>query len=189
MKIILYFLLIITACLAFQSQAESAYIYDKDRIIWTLKGPAKDFGVFDKYVPGSKFQIVPGKSENGFTLVIDDSGRQSWIPSNYLLPSANVLFDKARKDITKQKDDHAKKVKQLQSDIAARAPLEEVNRKLQSKLAKMQNELQILRESNRAFSSRFNREIFFAGGSTVIVGILFGWLFGVRGRKRHDGWS
>ena len=189
MKILLFFVFLVSTWLSFSLNAESAYIYDKDKPLWSLAGASKDFRVEFKYPPGTKLQIIAGEVENGYTHVIDAKGRKSWIPSNYLLPSANVFLDKALDDIEKQKSIHQRELKRLQAELSAKAPLEKINQKLQSKIARMQIELNILKQSNSAISNRFNREVFFAGGLTIFIGILFGWIFGVRGRKRNDAWS
>ncbi len=169
--------------------AKNAYIYDKDKAIWTLAGPSKDFRVEYKYSPGTKLQVIKGQAENGYNQVIDSKGRKSWIISNYLLPSANIHLDKVLDDIEHQKLKHKKKVKSLQSEIAAKASLENINQKLQSQIAAMQLEMEQLKQSYSAVSSRFNREVFFAGGLTVCVGFLFGWVFGIKARKRKDSWN
>jgi SH3 domain protein len=169
--------------------AENAYVYDKDKGLWSRKGPSTEFGVAKKYVPGSKLEIVAKTAENGFTQVIDNRGVKSWIPSNYLLPTANIQLDLSLNQIKTLKADHQKAIKKLQAELSARGPLEQINQKLQSNIAAMQIELEQLRQSNDAIGSRFNREVYFAGGATILVGLFFGWLVGLRGRKRNDAWS
>lgn len=174
---------------SFFASAEGAYIYDKDRGLWSRTGPSKEHKVAKKYPPGTKLQIIEGQTENGFTQVMDKNGYKSWILSNYLLPSANIHLDQALIDIAQLKLTHQAEIKRLQSELSARAPLEKTNQNLQAKIAKMQIELDQLTQSNDVISSRFNREVFFAGGLTIFVGILFGWVFAARGRKRNDAWG
>ena len=174
---------------SFLTLAESAYIYDKDRGLWSLTGPSKEYKVSKKYPPGTKLQIIQGKAENGYSQVMDKNGLKSWILSNYLLPAANVTLDQAVLDLEQLKVTHQSEIRRLQSDLKARAPLEKTNQNLQAKIAKMQIELDQLTQKNDVISSRFNREVFFAGGLTIFVGILFGWVFAARGRKRNDAWG
>lgn len=175
--------------LSFTTFAENAYIYDKDRGLWSRSGPSKEHRVAKKYPPGTKLQVLDVESENGFNQVMDKNGYKSWILSNYLLPSANVNLDSALEEIKALKIKHQDETNRLQSELSARAPLEKRNQALQAKIAKMQMELEQLSQSNDVISSRFNREVFFAGGLTIFVGILFGWFFAARGRKRNDAWS
>lgn len=169
--------------------ADSAYIYDKNKGLWSLRGAAKDFKVDTKYPPGSLFKIIAGQEKNGYSLVGDENGHQSWILSSHLLPVKSIELDKALLDIQQLKTSHEGELKKLQSALNARAPLEKVNQKLQSKIAKMQIDLEQLEHINNAFTNSFNREVFFAGGTTIIAGIFFGWLIFSGGRKKNDAWN
>ncbi len=173
--------------------AESAYIYEQEQIqdrgIWTRTGPSKEYKVSNRYLPGTKLSIIAGTATNGYTQIIDNRGRKSWIRSSVLTPTSNVLLDQARLEIAELKQNHEDEVKALQAELSARAPLEKMNQTLQSKIAEMQFELESLRQANQAMSAGFDRDTYFAGGVTVIVGILLGWLFGLRGRKRNSAWS
>ncbi|MBV1907884.1 MAG: hypothetical protein KUG78_01095 [Kangiellaceae bacterium] len=189
MKLIISILIVLGVVASFSTLANNAYIYDKSKIIWSLKGPSKEFSVAVKYPPGTKLTSIAGTENNGYTQVVDSRGRKSWVISSLLLPTANILLDQTRIEISALKVEHGKQVRELQSELAARAPLEKMNETLQSNIAGMQVELEQLRQSNSAMSNRFNREVYFAGGITVIVGILFGWIFGLRGRKRNSAWS
>jgi SH3 domain protein len=174
-------------------KAESAYIYEQEQVqergIWTRTGPSKEYKVSNRYMPGTKLNIIQGTETNNYTQVIDNRGRKSWIRSSVLTPTSNVLLDQARQQIVNLQQKHQEELKVLQAELSARAPLEKMNQTLQSKIAEMQIELEQLRQANSAMSGRFNREVYFAGGVTVLVGILFGWIFGLRGRKRSSAWS
>lgn len=191
MKFTFSIVLIAAISISFPVFAKSAYIYEQDgeQGIWSLTGPSKDYKVANKYAPGTKLTIVAGTSSNGYTQVVDSRGRKSWVRSSVLPPTANVLLDQIRLDMSELKADHANQIKSLQSELSARAPLENMNVKLQSNIAEMQIELEHLRQANNAMSSRFNREVYFAGGVTILVGMLFGWVFGLRGKKRDSAWS
>ena len=181
--------LLLLTLVSYDLMAQDAYIYDKDRGLWSRTGPSKEYRVAKKYPPGTKLEILDTPSENGFSQVMDKNGYKSWILSNYLQPAANVNLDQALVDLESQKKRYLEEVNRLQAELSARAPLEKTNEALQEKIAKMQVELEQLEQSNEVISSRFNREVFFAGGLTIICGILFGWLFGSRNKKRNSAWS
>lgn len=193
MKAIYLMLLIATFFISPATNAESAYIYEQEQIqdrgIWTRTGPSKEYKVSNRYLPGTKLSIIAGTATNGYTQVIDSRGRESWIRSSALNPTSNVLLDQARLEIAESKQNHEDEIKALQAELSARAPLEKMNQTLQSKIAEMQFELENLRQSNQAMSAGFDRDTYFAGGVTVIVGLLLGWLFGLRGRKRNSAWN
>ncbi len=193
MKILTCLLVFISILVSPPVMAESAYIYEQeqvqDRGIWTRTGPSKEYKVSNRYLPGTKVSIIDGTETNGYTQIIDSRGRKSWVRSSVLTPTSNILLDQARQEIVNLKQRHQDEIKALQAELSARAPLEKMNENLQSKIAEMQIELEQLRQSNSAMRGRFNREVYFAGGVTVLVGMLLGWIFGLRGRKRNSAWS
>jgi uncharacterized protein YgiM (DUF1202 family) len=189
MKLGSILLLIMCGSVCGALMAENGYIYEKNKGIWSLKGSSKDFGVHTKYPAGTLLEIIKNEEQNGYSHVSDENGNQSWILSSYLLPAKSVLLDKALLDMEQLKISHELGLKKLQSALSARAPLEEVNQKLQSKIATMQMELEELRHAKSLFTDRFNREVYFAGGVTIIVGIFLGWLFFSGRRKRNDAWG
>lgn len=170
--------------------AKTAYVYDKAKL-WSRTGPSNEFKVYLKLLPGTQLEILAENPETGFTHVRDLKQREFWIKSEYLsaTPTANIQLEDALNKIEKLSQQHKTNIQSLERKIKTMQPLENINQKLQSKIAKMDIELERLKQSNTAISSRFNREVFFAGGITVIVSLFFGWLFGLRGRKRNDAWS
>ena len=187
------FCLLGLVCLPILSQTVSAktvYVYDKAQL-WSRTGPSSEFKVYVKLLPGTRLEVLSENTETGYTQVRDAKQREFWIKSDYLTvtPTANILLNDALNKIEKLSTQHEINIKALERRIKTMQPLENINQKLQSKIATMDIELERLKQSNDAISNRFNREVFFAGGITIIVGILFGWVFGLRGRKRNDAWS
>lgn len=193
MKSLSMMLLIFSFLYSLNVTAEDAYIYEQEQVqergIWTRTGPSKEYRVSHRYLPGTKLSIIAGTATNGYTQVIDNGGRKSWVRSSVLTPTLNVLLDQARLQIAELKQTHEDEIKALQAELSARAPLEKMNQTLQSKVAEMQFELENLRQSNQAMSAGFDRDTYFAGGATVIVGLFLGWLLGLRGRKRNSAWN
>ncbi len=165
-------------------------MYDKAKV-WSRKGPSARFSVQYKHLPGTKLEIVGENEETGFTQVRDRKQRVFWMKSEYLTttPTANILLDDALNRIDKSAELHQREVQSLKKQIDELKPLDVDNRELQSKIAKMALELERLTLSNNAMSGRFFREIFLAGGLTVLVGMLLGWIFGARRKKRNDAWG
>ncbi len=170
--------------------AKTVYVYDKAKL-WSRTGPSNEFKVYLKLLPGTRLEVISENSETGYTQVKDIKQREFWIRSDYLTatPTANILLGDALSKIEKLTQRHKTNIQKLERRIKTMQPLENINQKLQSKIATMDIELEGLKQSNAAISSRFNREVYFAGGITIVVGILFGWVFGLRGRKRNDAWS
>ncbi len=170
--------------------AKSVYVFDTAKI-WSRTGPSNEYKVYIKVSPGTKLEVLAADTVTGFTQVRDSQQREFWMKTEYLTssPTANIRLNEALTKNKKLSTEHQSAVQGLERKIKTMEPLEEINQNLQSKIAAMQIELDQVKQSNMAISSRFNREVYFAGGLTIIVGILFGWLFGIRGRKRNDAWS
>jgi len=170
--------------------AQTVYVYDKAKL-WTHTGPSNEYKVAKELSPGTRLEVMTVNTETGYTQVKDIKQREFWIKSEYLTatPTANILLDDALNKIKQLSQQHQTKVQALERRIKSMQPLENINQKLQSKIAEMDIDLERLNQSNEAISSRFNREVFFAGGLTIIIGIVFGWVFGLRGRKRNSAWS
>ncbi|PHS16879.1 MAG: hypothetical protein COA86_11510 [Kangiella sp.] len=176
--------------MSFNIQAEIAYVYDKGKI-WTRSGPSKDFRVKHKVLPGTKLDILSENIETGYTQVKDIKGREFWIKSDYLTrtPTANLLLETALNRLDKDNLRSKQEIQKLKREIDSMKSLKEINLNLQSKISNLNIKLEQVELSNNAFSKRFNREIFFAGGATIVVGIILGFLFGGRSKKRNDGWG
>ena len=168
----------------------TVYVYDKAKL-WSRTGPSDEYKVHLKLLPGTRLEVIGVNTETGYTQVRDRKQRESWIKSEYLTttPTANILLNDALNKIDKSANAHRVSVQALDRQITAMKPLEEINQKLQSKIAEMQLELEQLTLANSAISGRFYRELFFAGGVTVLAGMFLGWVFGARGKKRNDAWS
>ena len=190
MKINLFSIFCLLGLVGCPISAKTVYVYDKAKL-WSRTGPSNEFKVYLKLLPGTHLEVLGENTETGYTQVRDVKQREFWIKSDYLTatPTANILLDDALNKIDKLSQQHMSNIQALERRIKIMQPLENINQKLQSKIATMEIELERLTQSNAAISSRFNREVYFAGGITIIVGILFGWVFGLRGRKRNDAWS
>jgi len=168
----------------------NVYVYDKAKL-WSRTGPSNEYKVYIKLLPGTRLEVIGENTQTGFTRVKDRRQREFWVKSEYLTPTptANILLNDALNKIDKNAEAHRLGIQSLERQITAMKPLEDINKQLQSKIARMQLELEQLTLTNSAMSGRFYRELFFAGGVTVLVGIFFGWIFGARGKKRNDAWS
>ncbi len=170
--------------------AKSVYVYDKAKL-WSRTGPSNQFKVYLKLLPGTRLEVIGENTETGFTRVRDVKQREFWVKSDFLTPkpTANILLDDALSKMDKLSKQHQTNIQALERKIKTMQPLENINQKLQTKIAKMNIEIEQLKQSNSAMSTRFYRDVFFAGGVTILAGMLFGWFFSSRGRKRNDAWS
>lgn len=169
--------------------AADVYVYDKAKL-WSRTGPSNEYKVYIQLLPGTRLEVIGENTQTGFTQVKDRKDREFWVKSEYLssTPTANILLNDALNKIDLNAAKYQSTVQSLEQQITTMKPLGEINESLQAKIAEMELELEQLRLSNKAISGRFYRELFFAGGLTVLAGMFLGWAFGARGKKRNDGW-
>jgi len=170
--------------------AKSAYVYDKAKL-WSRTGPSDSYKVYIKVSPGTKLEIIGEDVENQYTQVRDLKAREYWIKTEYLssTPTASILLNNALKRIDKITQTHQEKVKELSRQIKTMEPLEKINQNLQAKISTMEIEMEQLKLANSALKGGFDRDMYFAGGITILVGIVFGFIFSSRGKKRDSSWS
>jgi len=99
MKIKLSISLLLTL-LAFNSLAETVYIDDNQKFVWTRTGPSEDFKVRENVVT-SQLEVLQRNEETGFVQVKDERGNTFWVKSKYLTgtPSARHKLKDAEDNI------------------------------------------------------------------------------------------
>lgn len=183
---ILYILCIVSLPVS----AKSAYVHDKEKL-WSRTGPSDSYKVYIKLRPGTKLEIIGEDVDTQYTQVKDHKDREFWIKTAYLTatPTSDILLSQALKRIDKTTKAHQEKVQELTRQITAMQPLEKINQNLQAKISAMEIEMEQLRLAHAGLKGGFDREMYFAGGVTILVGMLFGWIFSSRGKKRDSSWS
>lgn len=171
--------------------AETVYIDDQIKI-WTRKGHTNEYKVDYLFAPGTQLEVLQRNAESGFAQVRDEQGRITWIDGKFLtsMPTAHQRLVEANREIAKLKKDGAEEVRLLNSRVNQMAPLENVNKDLQEKLAQAQSEAEQARQKAQLFESGFNRDAFFGGAAVLFGGMVFGWVLSkLGGKKRSEGWS
>jgi len=190
MKKSLFYILCLVSLINLSAISKNVYVYDKAKV-WSRTGPSDGFKVQYKLLPGTKLEVIGEDLETSYTQVRDLKQRVFWMKSEYLssTPTANILLEDALNTIDKSAQSHQREVLSLEKQIVAMKPLESSNRELLARLAEMELEIERLTLSNNAMSGRFFREIYLAGGVTVLVGMFLGWIFGARRKKRSNAWD
>ena len=172
--------------------AETAYISDQVRVIWTRTGPSEAYKVKYKLAPGEKFEILQRDPETGYAQIRDEAGRQAWIEPGFLTgePPASRKLSLANNKIQNMQKAHESKVRSLEEQVKKLQPLKGTNQDLNSELAQLQTSYEQVQQEKQAYQGRFNREMFFSGAIVFIGGMVVGWVFSrLTGRKKNSGWS
>jgi len=190
MKNTLISILYIICVVSLPISAKSVYVYDKAKILGR-SGPSDSYRGVINFLPGTKLEIIGENVETQYTQVRDQKEREYWIKTEYLTPTptSNILLAQALKRIEKSTQAHQEKVQELSRKIKTMEPLEKINQNLQSKISAMDIEMEQLKLANSALKGGFDRDMYFAGGITIIIGIILGWIFSSRSGKRESSWS
>ncbi len=186
---ITFLTLLVSATEAF---SKIVYVDDNKAMVWTRTGPSSGHKVRNKYAPGARFELLQVDQAAKYTQVKDSAGRVSWIPSEFLtsnMPAKESLAI-ARKTIDELKKKHAQKESNLEKRLVALTPLEKINQDLQTKLAKLNLELEQAREKSQMYKSGFYSDIFFSGAIVILFGMLLGWIFTkIKAGNRASRWK
>jgi len=177
--------------ISFNSAALTVYVSDQQKTIWTRTGPSDEYRVWKQLAPGTKLDQIGVDQASGYTQVKDERGGEFWIKSEMLTTKATANYRLAA--LTKQMNEYKKqqqdKIASLQKQIKQLSPLQARNQELQQKLARLETDLEQSRQKSQVYQSGFMSEVFIAGATVILTGMLFGWLLGkVAGRKRDSGW-
>ena len=171
--------------------AETVYISDQIKI-WSRTGHTNAYKVHYQLTPGTKFEVLQRNDESGFVEVRDEQGRTTWVDGKLLTsqPTAHQRLVEANREIERLKKDSAEEVRELTSRVNQMAPLEKVNQELQTRLAKVESEMEQAKHKAQLYEGGFNREFYFSSALVMLGGILVGWIMSrVGGKKRNSAWS
>jgi len=174
-----------------QVLAETVYIDDTQKFVWTRTGPTEEFRVRESVVL-SKLEILQRNENSNFVQVRDETGKEFWVKSHYLTatPSAQYKLVNAENEIKALKESHNSKISRLEKRLRELSPLETLNKELQSKLASQETELEQQRQKSAMYKDGFNGDAFMYGAMVVLGGMLLGWLLSkIGGRRRNSGWG
>lgn len=185
-------LLLITLTFSASALAETFYINDEKKLVWTRTGPSNQFKVLYRLVPGEIVTTLKKSEDSNYVQAKDAKNRVFWIDSGYLTskPTTKHRLIAAQRKIESLEANYNTKVMALESSVNELSPLKTINQDLQAKLAKQEMDLSQSMQKARMYADGFNSEAFFAGGITVLAGFILGWLVAKIGaKKRHSNWN
>ncbi|WP_164503448.1 TIGR04211 family SH3 domain-containing protein [Pleionea sediminis] len=151
------------------------------------------------YLPaGTSVTVLDDEPENGFIKVRDDKGREGWTLERFItdqkgarikLVETQDQLSKALLTIENQKKQHSAEMAKLQQQLDSASNLIEKNQSLQQEISELQTKNSTLEQQNRRMNDRYLQEWFFAGGLTVVVGVVIGVIFGRISRKKRSAWN
>ncbi|WP_159084763.1 TIGR04211 family SH3 domain-containing protein [Dongshaea marina] len=203
MKRILVLLALLTTLVSVGAfAAQTRYISD-NLFTYIHSGPGNQYRIIGSVNAGDSVQFLRVDSDSGFAEVIDDKGRNGWLPQKFLQnsPSLQTLYpqlqkklDDANAALTELKtaqqssqSDHQQKVDDLNQQI------DELN----TKLSGAQKEFKTVKERNQILRSELDQHDqtmqmrwFIRGAIVFACGLVVGLIvpFLPRRKKRDDRW-
>jgi SH3 domain protein len=177
---------------AAENNYKQGYISDK-LFIYMHAGPGTNYRILGTIIAGSEVKIT-GVEDNGYSEVIDEKNRVTWIESKYLSTKAGLRFVVAElnekiansSDFTSQLDGE---VNELKSKVNL---LTSDKKKLSTKLKKMTETLAKTQSKIKDQDTNIKKQWFFTGALVLGVGLILGLILPrlfSRRRSAMDSWS
>lgn len=174
------------------SKGSQAYISD-DLTIFMHAGPGTNYRILGTINAGSQIEIT-GKSDNGYSEIVDDKNRITWIETKYITTKPGLRFALAdvNKKLVSANDYNAQldgEINELKNNIAL---INQDRKKLSSKLETVQKQLTETQSKVSNQDSKMLSQRFYNGAIVLGVGLLFGLILPrlfARRRSSMDSWS
>ena len=174
------------------SKDSQAYISD-DLTIFMHAGPGTNYRILGTINAGTQIQTT-GKSDKGYSEIVDEKNRMTWIETKYitLKPGLRFVVADLNEKLASANDYNAQldgKVNELKNNIAL---LNQDKKKLSTQLEKVQ--LQLVETKNKVNNqdSKMLTQRFYNGAIVLGVGLLLGLVLPrlfARRRSSMDNWS
>lgn len=177
---------------AAESNYQQGYISD-ELFIYMHAGPGTNYRILGTLIAGSEVKIT-GAVDDGYSEVIDDKNRATWVESKYISTKAGLRFVVAElnkkiaysSDFTSQLDGE---VNELKSKVNL---LTSDKKNLSAELQKLTATLVITQAKIKDQDTNIKKQWFFTGALVLGIGLILGLIlprFFSRRRGTMDSWS
>ncbi len=196
-NVIAVFAISFASSLFFSAQAaennyKQGYISD-ELFIYMHAGPGTNYRILGTIIAGSDIKIT-GSEDNGYSEIIDDKDRATWVETKYVTTQAGLRFvvaDLNKKlaastDFSSQLDGE---VNELKSTVNT---LTQDKKKLTAELAQLTETLAKTRTKIKGQDLDIQKKWFFNGAMVLGVGLILGLILPrvfARRRGSMDNWS
>jgi SH3 domain protein len=196
-NVIVFVAITLASSLALSVQAaeknyKQGYISD-ELFIYMHAGPGTNYRILGTIIAGSEVKIT-GAQDNGYSEVLDEKNRATWVESKYVSTKAGLRFVVAElnkkiansSDFTSQLDGE---VNELKSKVNL---LTTDKKKLSAELQKLTATLVKTQTKIKDQDTNIKKQWFFTGALVLGVGLILGLIlprFFSRRRAAMDSWS
>jgi SH3 domain protein len=177
---------------AAENNYKQGYISD-ELFIYMHTGPGTNYRIIGSVIAGSEVKIT-GSEDNGYSEIIDDKNRATWVESKYVSTKVGLRFIVAElnekiassSDFTSQLDGE---VNELKSKVNL---LTNDKKKLSTELKKLTDTLAKTRTKIKDQDTNIKKQWFFYGAMVLGLGLILGLIlpmFFARRKSSMDSWS
>lgn len=177
---------------AAENNYKQGYISD-ELFIYMHAGPGTNYRILGTIIAGSEVKVT-GAEDNGYSEVIDDKNKATWVESKYVSAKAGLRFVVAElnakiansSDFTSQLDGE---VNELKSKVNL---LTNDKKKLSAELKKLTSTLAKTQTKIKDQDTNIKKQWFFNGALVLGIGLILGLIlprFFARRRGAMDSWS
>lgn len=187
------FFVLLTAVFSVQAQENTqAYISD-DLSIFMHAGPGTNYRILGTINAGAQIYTT-GKSDNGYSEIIDDKKRLTWVESKHLTSQPGLRFVVA--DLNSKLASSGDYSAQLDGEInELKSTVELLNQekvKLETEFNKVQKQLIQTQSKVKDQDTNIKKQWFFNGAIVLGIGLILGLIlpkFFARRRSSMDNWG
>ena len=177
---------------AAENNYKQGYISD-ELFIYMHAGPGTNFRILGTVIAGSDIKIT-GKVENGYSEIIDNKDRATWVESKYVTTQAGLRFvvDKLNEEISTSNNFTSQldgEVNELKSKVNL---LTNDKKALSIELKKLTDTLIQTQAKIKDQDTDIKKQWFFTGALVLGIGLILGLIlprFFARRRGSMDSWS
>lgn len=184
--------LLFSSAQAAENNYKQGYISD-ELFIYMHAGPGSNYRILGTIIAGEKIKIT-GSEDNGYSEIIDNKNRATWVESKYITTQAGLRFVVTElkekiatsSDITSQLDGS---VNELKSKVNQ---LTKDKKKLSAELKQLTQTLTKTRTKIKDQDTSIKKQWFFNGALVLGIGLILGLIlpiFFTRRRGAMQNWS
>jgi len=174
------------------SENQQAFISD-DLTIFMHAGPGTNYRILGTINAGAEIQTT-GQSDKGYSEIVDDKNRLTWVETKYLTITPGLRFVVA--ELNGKISDSSGYANQLDGELnELKSSVEVLNRDknmLSAQLKKVQQQLKETQDKVKDQDTKILTQRFYNGAIVLGVGLLLGLLLPrlfARRRSSMDSWS
>lgn len=189
-RLIIMLFAVLSFNVSFSEQLVAAESYVSDEIGVTMRsGPTNRYRVIGNLRAGTPIKILQRDATNKSTQVRTLDGKSTgWIKSEYVSSKATVLAQYQKLQTTTA--NLQSQVAGLNQQLNDKNSIAEQNQSLQLQVTELENQVDQLSQQADLQKSRFRKDVFYAGGLTVLISMFIAWLITrtAYSRRQRSGW-